>query len=63
RFGLSVQHPDPFLLAMWKEDPEAVRAVAEGVLAHWQRLSGETIDLRSLLKRAGLPRLGKALAS
>lgn len=63
RFGLSAQHPDPFLLAMWRERPDAVAAVAKDVLAHWQRLSGEEIGLRALMKRAGLPRLGKALSS
>jgi hypothetical protein len=35
--------------------------VAEAVRAEAERLSGEAQPLRALMKRAGLPRLGKAL--
>lgn len=60
--GLAREDPDAFLLALWRSDPDAVAAVIETVRAKAERLSGEAQPLRPLLKRARLPRLGKALA-
>ncbi len=40
---------------------DPVRATAQAVLAEANRLSGETLTLRQLLKKARLPRLAKAL--
>jgi hypothetical protein len=60
--GLAAVHPDAFLLDLHARAPEAVGACVRAVHAEAERLSGETLDLRSLLKRARLPRLGKALA-
>ncbi|MBF9035625.1 PIN domain-containing protein [Rhodobacterales bacterium HKCCE2091] len=59
--GISAVHPDAFLLALWQAEPRAVETVADAVLAEAERLSGEAIGMRPLLKRARLPRLGKAL--
>jgi hypothetical protein len=42
--------------------PDAVRRTVEAVHAEAERLSGQMLPLRALLKRAKLPRLGKALA-
>jgi hypothetical protein len=56
--GLRRLDPDGFLLSL---DRAAVAAVAEAVRAEAERLSGEAQPLRALMKRAGLPRLGKAL--
>lgn len=60
--GLGAEHPDAFLHALWKARPEAVARAAGGVRAEAERLSGQPQPMRTLLKRASLPRLGKALA-
>ncbi len=57
--GLGRSGPDEFLLGL---DRAGVAAVAEAVRAEAERLSGVPQPLRALMKRAGLPRLGKALA-
>lgn len=59
--GLRREDPDAFLLALWQEHPDAVARVVEAVRAEAERLSAEVQPLRPLLKRARLPRLGKAL--
>lgn len=61
--GLIRHHPDAFLRALHDRDPVAVRAVVEAVHLEAERLSGGTMELRALMKRAQLPRLGKALAA
>jgi hypothetical protein len=60
--GLRAEHPDAFLHALWREHPAAVSRAAERVRAEAERLSGRTQPLRPLMKRAALPRLGRALA-
>ncbi|GGH56246.1 PIN domain-containing protein [Frigidibacter albus] len=60
--GLRAVHPDEFLLDLWRAHPAAVAAVVEAVRAEAERLSAEPQPLRALMKRARLPRLGKALA-
>lgn len=59
--GLSRADPDGFLLGCFEAQPDAVHAVASNVLSEARRLSGEDWQLRSLMKKARLPRLGKAL--
>lgn len=59
--GLSRADPDHFLLGFWQAEAEPVEAVARDVLAEARRLSGEDWDIRSLLKKARLPRMAKAL--
>lgn len=54
--GLRAQGPDDFVLALWLATPAAVEAAIPEV---WPGLAGP--DLRRALKKAGLPRLGKAL--
>ncbi|MDE3081366.1 MAG: PIN domain-containing protein [Paracoccaceae bacterium] len=56
--GLSRSDPDAFLLAL---DRSAVMTVTQAVKARAENLSGQDWPLRRLLKKAGLPRLGKAL--
>ncbi|MGF6859496.1 putative nucleic acid-binding protein [Rhodobacteraceae bacterium MBR-64] len=58
--GLRAEHPDPFLLALWHQDRGAVGAVLAKVQAEAARVSGRDQPMRALLKRARLPRLGKA---
>ncbi|WP_343082074.1 RSP_2648 family PIN domain-containing protein [Ostreiculturibacter nitratireducens] len=60
--GLDRRDPDGFLWELWSDHPETVGRVVEAVRAKAERLSGEPQPLRPLLKRARLPRLGKALA-
>ena len=60
--GLARLDPDQFLMALHADHPEAVAAAAEAVRAEATRLSGQDWDIRRLLKKAHLPRLGKALA-
>lgn len=57
--GLERRDPDGFLLSL--PDRAAVAAVCDAVRAEAERLSGQPQPLRALMKRAGLPRLGKAL--
>lgn len=56
--GLSRLDPDAFLLSL---DRAPIASVAQVVKAKAETLSGEDWPLRKLLKKAGLPRLGKAL--
>ncbi|WP_316015629.1 RSP_2648 family PIN domain-containing protein [Roseobacter sp. HKCCA0434] len=58
--GVYATAPDVFLLACHEEAP--VNDIVEAARAKAERLSGEEVALRPLLKRARLPRLGKALA-
>ena len=60
--GLSRADPDGFLLGLWEAQPGAVGPVLEAVLAEARRLSGEDWEMRGLMKKARLPRLGKAFA-
>lgn len=61
--GVSRADPDAFLHGIWQAQPEAMAEVAAAVLGEAQRLGGRDWDLRALMKKARLPRLGKALAS
>lgn len=54
-------HPDDFLMDLWLRDPVAVEAAVAAERAETARISGRDQPLRPLLKRARLPRLGKAL--
>ncbi len=60
--GLKRRDPDGFLWQLWSEHPETVADAVALVHAMAERLSGETWDLRRLMKKARLPRLGKALS-
>ncbi|MEQ6204173.1 PIN domain-containing protein [Sulfitobacter sp. HNIBRBA2951] len=61
--GLSRNDPDAFLLGHYHANPDAVDHVAQSVVDEARRLSGEDWDKRSLMKKARLPRLGKALTT
>lgn len=60
--GLARQDADAFLMTFWSSQPESMRQIAERVQAEAERLSGTAQPLRPLLKKARLPRLGKALS-
>nr|WP_256444148.1 PIN domain-containing protein [Citreicella sp. C3M06] len=59
--GVSRVDADGFLRGCYEASPEAVRSACDAVLAEARRLSGEDWTMRALLKKARLPRLGKAL--
>lgn len=61
--GLSRADPDGFLLGFYQADPQAMAQVVGRVKTEADQLSGQTWDVRALLKKARLPRLGKALAA
>ncbi len=60
--GISRADPDGFLLGLHAAQPEAVSAVAAAVVTEAERLSGVAWPVRKLMRKAGLPRLGKTLA-
>eukprot|EP00095_Tigriopus_kingsejongensis_P010757 maker-scaffold5509_size4573-snap-gene-0.4 protein:Tk10757 transcript:maker-scaffold5509_size4573-snap-gene-0.4-mRNA-1 annotation:"bcs-1 protein" len=45
---------------MYHKKPDAVAGVGKAVLAEARRLSGQDWQMRALMKKARLPRLGKA---
>ncbi|APX11271.1 RSP_2648 family PIN domain-containing protein [Tateyamaria omphalii] len=59
--GLSRADPDGFLLGCFEAQPGPVHAAAGSVLAEARRLSADDWTMRGLMKKARLPRLGKAL--
>lgn len=59
--GLSRADPDAFLVGLHAAETETVEGAAERVLARANTLSGQPWEMRKLLKKARLPRLGKAL--
>ena len=60
--GVNRADPDTFLLGVFEATPELMQEIGGAVLADARRLSGEDWDIRRLMKKARLPRLGKALA-
>jgi len=61
--GLLRRAPDGFMLDFLIEHEAVVRDVALDVQRKAETISGREQPLRGLLKRAGLPRLGKALVN
>ena len=59
--GIRREGPDQFLFEFWLDQPDAVATAVRRVHAEAERISGQNWDLRKLLKKARLPRLGKAL--
>lgn len=58
--GITFNDPDKFLLDLWMGHPASVATVAQSVRDRAATM-GHDMDIRSLCKRARLPRLGKAL--
>lgn len=61
--GLERIAPDELLRSLWQADPDMLAEVGEVVRQEAERLSGQPWDIRKLMKKARLPKLGKALAS
>lgn len=60
--GLQRVDPDGFLIDLAVAHPQAVQSAGEAVLNEARRLSGEPWEMRKLMRKARLPRLGKLLA-
>ncbi|MEE4117625.1 MAG: PIN domain-containing protein [Paracoccaceae bacterium] len=60
--GLARWDPDAFLMALWVRAPDLMAQAAEAVRAEAERLDAAPAELRTLLKKARLPRLARALA-
>ncbi|MFT6694516.1 MAG: hypothetical protein ACJAXU_000001, partial [Paracoccaceae bacterium] len=54
--------PDGFLHDLWQGNPRIVADVCEAVRSKAEVMSGQPQVIRGLLKKARLPRLGKALS-
>lgn len=61
QYGILRRDPDGFLIGLLEDHPEVVGRVAEEVRLKAEAISGRAQPMRALLKRAGMPRLGKAL--
>lgn len=61
--GIERRDPDSLLWQLWSFHPEAVAGVVRRVHATAERLAGNPIPLKSLLKRAQLPKLAKAMGA
>ena len=59
--GVTRRDPDGFLWQLWSEHPDGVGALAKQVQSQAETLSGAPQPIRKLMKKARLPRLGKAL--
>jgi len=59
--GLRARAPDDLLMDLWLADSAMVEMVVADVQARSAAISGQPRPLRAMLKRAKLPRLGKAL--
>ncbi|MEL6451321.1 MAG: PIN domain-containing protein [Pseudomonadota bacterium] len=59
--GLVRVDPDSYLQGCAEAHPEVARGVAMAVVDEARRLSGEDWTLRALMKKARLPRFGKAV--
>jgi predicted nucleic acid-binding protein len=61
--GIARRDPDGFLWELQSRHPVAMAAIIEAVRAKAEVISGQAMPLKSLLKRARLYRLGKALGA
>lgn len=59
--GLERMDPDQFLAALRRQDGDRLDTAVRAVHAAAERIAGGPVPIRTLLKRAGLPKLGKAL--
>ena len=59
--GIERRDPDSLLWELWSHHPGEVGLVVREVHATAERLAGEVLPLKALLKRAQLPKLAKAM--
>ncbi len=60
--GVSLSDPDALMMTFWERDPGAMKALSEQITQDARALSGKDWSPRALLKKARLPRLGKAVS-
>lgn len=60
--GVQRIDPDGVLMQFWQDDAVRMAAVAAQVLRQARAMSGEDWSMRGLMKKARLPRFGKAVA-
>jgi predicted nucleic acid-binding protein len=63
KHGLLRRDPDGFLMEFADENRVAVQKIANDIRTAAEGHSGEQKEIRNLLKRTGLPRLGKLLSA
>jgi len=61
--GIERRDPDGLLWQIWSYHPGQVADVVRGVHATAERMAGTAITLKSLMKRAQLPKLAKAMGA
>ena len=61
--GIHRRNPDEFLLEMAHQDRAVIAGVVSGVLDQAAEMDGRALNPRTALKKAGLPRLAKYLAT
>lgn len=61
-FQILPRHPDAILRDLFAQHPAQIARAVEQVRLQAERLSAQPQPVRPLLKKAGLPRLGKVLA-
>lgn len=61
--GLARRDPDGFLWELYSHHPDAMGAVVRDVHAKAEQMAGGEVSVKALLKRAGCPRLAKAIAA
>lgn len=59
--GIERRDPDGLLWQIWSDHPDEVEAVVAAVHATAERMLGQVIPLKALLKRVQLPKLSKAI--
>ena len=59
--GIARRDPDSLLWELWSHHPDEVAEVVREVHATAERLAGEVLPMKALLKRAQLPKLAKAM--
>jgi predicted nucleic acid-binding protein len=61
RYGIIRRDPDGFLLEFAQTEPDTFRKIIQKMRQTAIEMQGENLPLRPLLRKAGLPRLGKFL--
>ncbi len=60
--GVTRVNPDALLLGIWEASPAQLEAVAQNVLSQANAVTSKEWHMKALMKKARLPRLGKALS-
>lgn len=61
--GITRRDPDSLLWELWSFHPDQVASVVNAVYATAEKMAGQPLALKALLKRAQLPKLAKAMGA